>query len=617
MINLITRSSNRILRILSLGVFSLFLMPDRSLDRSNATTLPGNLAGETRSNPAPDPPLSGWTAQNWPSGNRNQERFLGPSPVPTPIPPRGEEPPPSPSVPEEKPSPSPSETDGEKFSVTGIEITGNTIFQKEIDNFKRPLAEKIVRGEPITEKEARDLVDRITQLYLEKGFLTSGASLIGGSLAAGVVKILVIEGTLEKIEIQTQGFHRLNPDYIRSRVALGSGTPLNVNRLEEQLRLLRANPLFENLAPTLKAGTRPDSSILEIRVNEANPFKGQVSLDNYSSPQTGATRLSLDLAYLDLTGRGDSLIASYRPRLEAFTETYRLEFIYQVPLNPMDGSLQVRALYEPSKVIQEPFNALDITDESQWYSVSFRQPIVRSLSQELALSIGFSYQQGQTFTFRGPTPFGYGPNEQGITRTSTINFAQDYTLRDYSGAWAFRSQLNFGTGLFDATDNPSPIPDGYFFSWLAQAQRVHILNPDNLLIVQLDLQLTPNPLLSSQQFVIGGGQSVRGYQQNARAGDNGVRFSIEDRVIVARGGTGKEVLTVAPFLDLGYVWNVSDNPNPQPPQRFLIGLGAGLIWQPVEGLILRVDYAPPLIYLKHRGNNIQDNGLYFSAGYRF
>lgn len=210
-----------------------------------------------------------------------------------------------------------------------------------------------------------------------------------------------------------------------------------------------------------------------------------------------------------------------------------------------------------------------------------------------------------------------GPDEDGVSRTSVFELGQEYTLRDVSGAWAFRSQFRFGTGLFDATENPSPIPDGQFFSWLAQAQRVQVLNDDNFLIIQGDLQLTPNSLLPSEQFVIGGGQSVRGYRQNVRAGDNGFRFSIEDRITVARNKGGESVFIVAPFFDLGYVWNVSDNPNPEFSQRFLAGLGLGLLWQPIKGLNMRLDYAPPLIDLDDRGNNVQDDGFYFSVNYQF
>lgn len=32
---------------------------------------------------------------------------------------------------------------------------------------------------------------------------------------------------------------------------------------------------------------------------------------------------------------------------------------------------------------------------------------------------------------------------------------------------------------------------------------------------------------------------------------------------------------------------------------------------------LRVDYGFPLVYVRDRGDNIQDEGLYFSLNYRF
>ncbi|MEO0458066.1 MAG: ShlB/FhaC/HecB family hemolysin secretion/activation protein, partial [Cyanobacteria bacterium P01_A01_bin.114] len=190
--------------------------------------------------------------------------------------------------------------------------------------------------------------------------------------------------------------------------------------------------------------------------------------------------------------------------------------------------------------------------------------------------------------------------------------------RDASGAWAVQSQFNLGTGLLDATQNSGSIPDGQFFSWLGQAQRVQRLDKNNLLIVQASAQLTPNSLLASEQFVIGGGRSVRGFRQNARSGDNGLRFSIEDRIAVIRDEeTDAAVLQVAPFLDLGYVWNNGSNPNIQSSDRFLAGLGLGFIYEPVEGLQINLDYGLPLVDLSDRGNNIQDDGFYFSVNYHY
>jgi len=234
------------------------------------------------------------------------------------------------------------------------------------------------------------------------------------------------------------------------------------------------------------------------------------------------------------------------------------------------------------------------------------------------LSAGFSVQNGQTFLFENlPFPFGIGPDEDGNSRTRVFKFGQDYIKRDPKGAWAVRSQFNFGVDIFDATVNEAPIPDGRFFSWLGQVQRVQRLDNNHLLILQGDLQLTPDTLLPSQQFVIGGGLSVRGFRQNARSGDNGFRISAEDRIALVRDEAGLPILQIAPFIDFGKVWNTSGNPNLQPSQRFLAGGGLGILWQPYTGLNIRLDYGAPFLRLRDRGDDFQDYGFYFSVGYQF
>ncbi|OLP19853.1 peptide ABC transporter permease, partial [Leptolyngbya sp. 'hensonii'] len=198
---------------------------------------------------------------------------------------------------------------------------------------------------------------------------------------------------------------------------------------------------------------------------------------------------------------------------------------------------------------------------------------------------------------------------------SVVKLGQDYVARDSQGAWGLRSQFNMGTGLFDATSNPAPIPSGQFFSWSGQVQRLQVLDSNHLLMLQGEVQLSADPLLPSQQFVIGGGQSVRGYRQNARSGDNGFRVAIEDRITVARDGTGGAAFQVAPFMDMGAVWN--SGPLPLPRNTFLSAVGVGLLWNPDPALDVRLDYAMPFINLSDRGNNIQDGGLHFRINTRF
>ncbi|BAT56121.1 polypeptide-transport-associated domain-containing protein [Nostoc sp. NIES-3756] len=539
-----------------------------------------------------------------PAGDRNQERFPQPAPSPEPLPPQ--------TQPEIQPTPTPEVTPPQQDSVTvqveKIEVTGSTLFNAEqFNTITQPLV-----GRSVTLEQLQQAADAITQLYLEQGYITSRAILANPTNPGSVVEIRVIEGGIE--EIQVQGTQRLKPDYVRSRVALGVSKPLSTAKLEEQLRLLQADPLLSNVEASIRPGVGAGQSILVIRVTEAQAFNAAFTIDNYSPPAIGSERLGINTTYRNVTGLGDELSASYYRTTRGGANNY--DFSYRVPLNPMNGTIQLRTALSDNKIVQEPLNVLDIQGESELYEISFRQPLVRSLRHEFALSLGFTVQNGQTFTFAGPTPFGFGPDEDGNSRTRIIKFTQDYLRRDTQGAWLFRSLFSFGIDAFDATKNVDPIPDGDFFSWLGQIQRVQRLNSDNLLIVQGEIQLTPDSLLPAQQFIIGGGQSVRGYRQNVRAGDNGFRFLVENQITVQRDAGGNPTLQFVPFFNLGYVWNIPDNPNTLQRQKFLAGIGLGLLWELIPRLNLRLDYGLPLVELDDRGQNAQDDGFYFSVGYR-
>ncbi|MBD2214682.1 ShlB/FhaC/HecB family hemolysin secretion/activation protein [Nostoc linckia FACHB-104] len=538
--------------------------------------------------------------------NPNIERFPQPLPTPQPLPPTQEQP----TVPVPPPTPTP-EQPNISIPVTKIEVVGSTIFRpEEITPITKPF-----EGRAITLKELQSIADSITQLYLNRGYLTSRAIVTEQTITDGVAKIQVIEGSLEKIELE--GTQRLNPGYVRSRVNLAAGKLLRVDKIEDQLRLLKEDPLFTSVEAILTPGTNVGQSILTVRVKEANAISGNVGVDNYSPPGVGSERFGGAISYRNVSGLGDELIASYYRSTTGGSNS--LDFIYRLPVNAMNGTLQLRYSPSDSKITQAPFSELDITGDSQLYEISYRQPLIRTPREEFALSLGFALQNGRnTFVIEGiPRPLSIGPDNDGNTRTRVLKFGQDYIKRDVQGAWALRSQFSFGLDIFDATTNSGSAPGGNFFSWLGQIQRVQRLGTDNLLIAQADVQLTPDSLLPSQQFLIGGGQSLRGYRQNARAGDNGFRFSVENRIAILRDQAGLPNLQLAPFVDMGAVWNAANNPNPLPNQTFLASAGLGLLWEPIPRLLIRLDYGVPFIDLSDRGNNAQDRGFHFSANYNF
>ena len=539
--------------------------------------------------------------------NPNIDRFPQPLPTPLPLPPEDTTPI-TPAPPTREPIP---ESPPVNIFVRKVEVVGSTVLsEKEIADIIKP-----IEGNSVTLKKLQDVASQITRLYTSKGYITSRAVLADQTITDGIVKIFVIEGTLEKIEVQ--GTRRLNKSYVRSRIRLGVKRPLQPQKIEEQLRLLKFDPAIADIVDaTLKPGTKIGQSILSVKVKEADSVSGFLGVDNYSPPSVGSERLGSVISFRNPIGVGDELSASYYRSTAGGSNSF--DFNYRVPINPMNGTIQLRYAPSDSKIIRSEFSDdFDITSDRELYEISYRQPLVRNLREEFALSLAFSLQDGQSFLDGIPTPFGDGPDNQGNSKTRVLKFGQDYIKRDSKGAWALRSQFNVGIDVFDATVNGDSKPDGRFFSWLGQVQRAQQLGKNNLLIAQAELQLSTNGLLSSQQFLIGGGQSLRGYQQNARAGDNGFRFTLENRTTLQRDKFGNSNLQIAPFVDMGAVWNNSENPNDITGENFLASVGLGLILEPTPNLSMRVDYAVPLVESSTRGENAQDRGLNFSVGYGF
>jgi hemolysin activation/secretion protein len=533
----------------------------------------------------------------------NEDRLLPAGPeLPTSLPEQPEVTPTEPVLPQE---PDPDASDQTEVSVESIEVTGNTVLDEaDIAAITSPL-----EGKTVTVAELTQAANAITQLYFARGYITSRAVLPEQTIADGTVRIEISEGSLE--DIQVEGLSRLRSRYITSRLQRGTSTPLNANSLEEQLRLLSFDPLLENISGRLQPGETAGESVLSVEVEEADSWRVGASVDNYASPSLGSERLGVSLAYQNLSGWGDTLSTSYYRSTTGGSNVWDLG--YRLPVNALDGALSLRVSMDDFEVTQGVLTGLS-SGESERYEISFRQPLIRSLREEFALSLGFSYRDGDTFLEATPISNARADSN----RTSVFKFGQDYTRRDPQGVWSVRSQFNLGTGLFDATNQAGDVVDGQFFSWLGQVQRVQSLGRDNLLLVSGDVQLASGGLLSSEQFSIGGGQSLRGYRQNVRSGDNGFRFSIEDRIVLDRDAeSGANVIQLAPFFDVGAIWNAGDNPTPLGNQNFLAGAGLGFLYNPMESLSARIDYAFPLISIQDEGDNAQDEGFYFTVNYQY
>jgi hemolysin activation/secretion protein len=497
-----------------------------------------------------------------------------------------------------------------KIVVKKFDITGSTVFSpSELQKITAPLTNR-----PIGFNQLLQVANQITELYAKNGYINSGAFIPGNQTfdkIGGTVKIEIIEGSVEDIIVT--GTQRLNPKYITSRIALGTSKPLKVDRLLESLRLLQLDPLIKNISTELAAGREPSTSIVNLKITENPTWRAGITAGNNRTPSVGELIAQASLSNSNLTGAGDSLALSYG-RSEA-SNIYDLN--YTLPINPRNGTLKFQYSRSNSRVVENPFDRLDINGTAQDISVSYRQPLLQTTAQEFALGITIANRETNTGYLESvignrvgyPSP---GADDNGLTRITAARLFQDYTLRDSQQVFAARSQLSFGVNTLDATVSPSS-PNSNFVTWRGQGQYVRALAPNSILLLKLEGQIADRPLVALEQIGVGGQDTVRGYRQDLLLGDNGLLASAEVRIPIFTPADSKNVLQIVPFVDFGVISNQAPNPNPR--NDTIASGGIGLRYQSGDNFFAKFDYGVPFTSIDQPKRTGQEQGFHFSAGY--
>ena len=553
-----------------------------------------------------------------PASALSQNNFPNPIPPRTPQPPiQDPEPQPKPPV-ELNPTPTPtapglSEIPG-KITVKEFKFVGNTAFNdRELNQTVKELT-----GKPISFAELLQAEEIIKDLYTagcqgnasQPCYINSGAFIPASQTFSqddAVVTIQVVEGGIENIEIT--GLSKLKPGYIRSRIERGISQPLEREKLLEQLQILQLDPLIANISAELAAGTRPENSVLELNVTEADHFLTEFFTDNARAPSVGTWRRGIRITEQNLFGFGDRLGGEY-----VNTDgSNAIDLNYSIPVTARNTTVDIRGGVTSTEVVEKPFDRADIIGDSFNFEFGVRQPVYRTPTTEIAVGLSGTRQESNIEVGGRNNPLSPGADENGETRVSALRFNQEYTKRTLQDVFALRSQFNLGLDILDSSVNEDPIPDSRFFAWRGQGQYVRRLGQNNLLVVRSDLQFATSSLVPLEQFSVGGIQSVRGYRQDALLTDNGFFSSAEVRFPVYQSASRQNSLSLAPFLDLGVGWN--DNSDNDPEENFLFGLGLGLQWQMADKLNARLDYGIPLTDVEDNDNTLQEDGIYFSVNY--
>ena len=166
------------------------------------------------------------------------------------------------------------------FKLNAIEIDKSGVLaQEKLDALK---AEYLAKEVGV--KDLYELVNKINQLYLEEGYYTCRAVLPAQTIKGGVVKINLIEGRTNAIEVQGNKYTKSK--YITNRMSLEKGRVDNINKLNEDLlRFNAANDV--QLRISMQAGSEPGTTDYIISAYEPQNITWTVYSDNSGSDTSG------------------------------------------------------------------------------------------------------------------------------------------------------------------------------------------------------------------------------------------------------------------------------------------------------------------------------------------
>lgn len=486
--------------------------------------------------------------------------------------------------------------------VRACRVQGSSVFsEEELAGVTAPWT-----GRAIDSLELRDVANAITSLYVERGYASSGAYVPDQEIVDGVLTIQVVESVLT--DVRVEGNRWYGSGYLRRRLRAAVGAPVNLHDVEAVLHLLLEERGIGRVFAELRPGLQRGETLLVLQVEEGLPLGVELRVANDRSPDIGSVAGESVFQLASPLRLGDQL----RVELE-FTEGFNEQDVdYEIPIGGHGTRVALLFRRAESEIVEE-FEDLDIQSDTLSGGIELRHPVVWEPQQQLWLGLLGEWRRSDTELLgRG---FSLEPGaDEGEATVSVLRVISEWVQRSPSDVFAARSTLSFGLDLLGSTQHPGGLPDSDFVAWLGQAQWAHRFREDLRsaeLVARMDLQLADSPLLSLERFAVGGLETVRGYRENQVVRDNAALGSLELRVPLLRDLIGRDVVSLAPFFDVGHAWD-----DDLRAEKTLAAVGLGLRYELRERLALEAYWGQRLNDRERFGHDLQDYGVHLQLTLR-
>lgn len=405
-------------------------------------------------------------------------------------------------------------------------------------------------GRQITLQDLREMTERITDLYKEKGYMTCGAVLPPQTIHEGVVEIQLIEGKTGNVAIT--GNNHTSRGYITNSLGLKPGEIVNTDKLNQALRWFHGTNDIQ-LRVVVKPGTEEKTTDYEIVVFEPQNQNITLYMDNDGYETSGRWRQGIFYNMRSLTGHRDRLRASYL-RSQG---TRSWSFGYGFPISNKGMKLVLDYSTNNTEVVSGELRPLGVQGKSNYFALTWQVPFSVTESSRHEAGLQYVHQTAKTELGHGTDLVVLGVNDKIKRFIPYVSFTHygnnSVVYHKHSFIFANRSDI----------------------SGRSETAKIYRLNSfwqnryksGQFLQVRLDGQFTSDKHLgASDRLFIGGVNSVRGYEEGFIGGEKGLTAGIEYHIPMDK----EKHFFFFPFLDWGSVAGET-----APEHRTLVSAGIG------------------------------------------
>jgi hemolysin activation/secretion protein len=478
---------------------------------------------------------------------------------------------------------------GERFDVLELRVLGNTVVEPAA--VERTLYPFLGKDKVLADVESAR--DALVKLYRERGYGTVSVDIPEQSVEGGVVRLKVVEGTLDRVAVE--GARYFSHRQIRAGVPeLASGKVPDLNALQAQLTRLAGQSADRTIVPVLRAGREPGLVDATLKVDDHVPVHASVDVNDRYTADTSRTRVSATLSYDYLFGRPQSLALQYQtaPSAPSEVRAWGLSWVDRDP-GGLPGSWS--AYFVDSNSDVAALGAVAVLGKGR--IAGLRRSFVLAARQDETLyaSVGADYKSflENILVETGPparTPIHY------LTTVASLGGSRN------AGHWRFEGS---STLTFELSQVVNSEDDFAFKRYRAHASFVtlrgdarlgYVLPADFSLGLKLAAQRAGAPVVSNEQFSLGGIDTVRGYLEAELLADNALSGSLEfatPRIHLLGQGTGATSVQWLVFGDAG-VGSIEEALPGQRRRTTLASWGTGLSFAGPYGSAAQLDWARTL-----------------------